>query len=180
MMDMPDHAPDHMADHMAPAPSAPSSPRPSAPQPVPENMIQMAQIFEDHGELKLASYLRTRIRPVLLEAGRFEFSADRPLDESVPGQIGYFLTEWTGMRWMVSVVTQSGSDTLDEIEHAQKQAIHDSMTADPIVKSAMDTFPDATIHSITPLTGMVTLTDDPADLSDAECSDEDEKKADHA
>ena len=184
MMDMPDHAPDHapdhMADHMVPAPSAPSSPRPSAPQPVPENMIQMAQIFEDHGELKLASYLRTRIRPVLLEAGRFEFSADRPLDESVPGQIGYFLTEWTGMRWMVSVVTQSGSDTLDEIEHAQKQAIHDSLTADPIVKSAMDTFPDSTIHSITPLTGMVTLTDDPADLSDAECSDEDEKKADHA
>ena len=181
MTDMPDHAP----DHMAPAPSAPSSPQLASPQlaspqPVPENMIQMAQIFEDHGELKLASYLRTRIRPVLLEAGRFEFSADRPLDESVPGQIGYFLTEWTGMRWMVSVVTQSGNDTLDEIEHAQKQAIHDSLTADPIVKSAMDTFPDSTIHSITPLTGMVTLTDDPADLPDAECSDEDEKKADHA
>jgi DNA polymerase III subunit gamma/tau len=181
MTDMPDHAP----DHMAPAPSAPSSPQLASPQlaspqPVPENMIQMAQIFEDHGELKLASYLRTRIRPVLLEAGRFEFSADRPLDESVPGQIGYFLTEWTGMRWMVSVVTQSGNDTLDEIEHAQKQAIHDSLTADPIVKSAMDTFPDSTIHSITPLTGMVTLTDDPADLPDAECSDEDEKKIDHA
>ena len=181
MTDMPDHAP----DHMAPAPSAPSSPQLASPQlaspqPVPENMIQMAQIFEDHGELKLASYLRTRIRPVLLEAGRFDFSADRPLDESVPGQIGYFLTEWTGMRWMVSVVTQSGNDTLDEIEHAQKQAIHDSLTADPIVKSAMDTFPDSTIHSITPLTGMVTLTDDPADLPDAECSDEDEKKIDHA
>jgi len=187
--------PDHMADHMAPAPSAPSSPQLASPQlaspqlaspqlaspqPVPENMIQMAQIFEDHGELKLASYLRTRIRPVLLEAGRFEFSADRPLDESVPGQIGYFLTEWTGMRWMVSVATQSGSDTLDEIEHAQKQAIRDSLAADPIVKSAMDTFPDSTIHSITPLTGMVTLTDDPADLSDAESSDDDEKKADHA
>jgi DNA polymerase-3 subunit gamma/tau len=177
--------PDHMADHMVPAPSAPSSPQLASPQlaspqPVPENMIQMAQIFEDHGELKLASYLRTRIRPVLLEAGRFEFSADRPLDESVPGQIGYFLTEWTGMRWMVSVATQSGSDTLDEIEHAQKQAIRDSLAADPIVKSAMDTFPDSTIHSITPLTGMVTLTDDPADLSDAESSDDDEKKADHA
>lgn len=177
--------PDHMADHMAPAPSAPSSPhlaspQLASPQPVPENMIQMAQIFEDHGELKLASYLRTRIRPVLLEAGRFEFSADRPLDENVPGQIGYFLTEWTGMRWMVSVATQSGSDTLDEIEHAQKQAIRDSLAADPIVKSAMDTFPDSTIHSITPLTGMVTLTDDPADLSDAESSDDDEKKADHA
>lgn len=177
--------PDHMADHMVPAPSAPSSPQLASPQlaspqPVPENMIQMAQIFEDHGELKLASYLRTRIRPVLLEAGRFEFSADRPLDESVPGQIGYFLTEWTGMRWMVSVATQSGSDTLDEIEHAQKQAIRDSLAADPIVKSAMDTFPDSTIHSITPLTGMVTLTDDPADLSDAGCSDDDEKKADHA
>ncbi len=177
--------PDHMADHMVPAPSAPSSPQLASPQlaspqPVPENMIQMAQIFEDHGELKLASYLRTRIRPVLLEAGRFEFSADRPLDESVPGQIGYFLTEWTGMRWMVSVATQSGSDTLDEIEHAQKQAIYDILAADPIVKSAMDTFPDTTIHSITPLTGMVTLTDDPADLSDAESSDDDEKKADHA
>lgn len=177
--------PDHMADHMAPAPSAPSSPQLASPQlaspqPVPENMIQMAQIFEDHGELKLASYLRTRIRPVLLEAGRFEFSADRPLDENVPGQIGYFLTEWTGMRWMVSVATQSGSNTLDEIEHAQKQAIRDSLAADPIVKSAMDTFPDSTIHSITPLTGMVTLTDDPADLSDAESSDDDEKKADHA
>lgn len=176
MVDMPDHSP----DHMAPAPSAPSSPQLASPQPVPENMNQMAQIFEDHGELKLASYLRTRIRPVLLEAGRFEFSADRPLDESVPGQIGYFLTEWTGMRWMVSVTTQSGSDTLDEIEHAQKQAIRDSLAADPIVKSAMDTFPDSTIHSITPLTGMVTLTDDPADLSDAGCSDDDEKKADHA
>jgi DNA polymerase-3 subunit gamma/tau len=176
MVDMPDHSP----GHMAPAPSAPSSSQLASPQPVPEKMNQMAQIFEDHGELKLASYLRTRIRPVLLEAGRFEFSADRPLDESVPGQIGYFLTEWTGMRWMVSVATQSGSDTLDEIEHAQKQSIRDILAADPIVKSAMDTFPDSTIHSITPLSGMVTLTEDPADLSDAGSSDDDEKKADHA
>lgn len=154
--------------------------RPAPNQPLPENMTQMAQLFEDHGELKLSSYLRFRIRPVLLEAGRFEFSTDKPLDENVPGQIGYFLTEWTGMRWIVSVASHSGSDTLDEIEDKQKQAIHDHIAADPMVKSAMDTFPDAAIHRITPLTGLVAIPDEEADLSGTALADEDEKKADHA
>lgn len=149
-------------------------------QPIPENMNQMAQLFEDHGELKLATYLRTRIRPVLLEAGRFEFSADKPLDENVPGQIGYYLTEWTGMRWIVSVASQSGGDTLDEIENKHKKAIEDNLTADPLVQMAMETFPDASIHSITPLAGMVTLADDTADIPDDEPSDSNRQQADHA
>ena len=150
--------------------------RPAPNQPLPENMTQMAQLFEDHGELKLSSYLRFRIRPVLLEAGRFEFSTDKPLDENVPGQIGYFLTEWTGMRWIVSVASHSGSDTLDEIEDQQKQAIHDHIAADLMVKSAMDTFPDAAIHRITPLTGLVAIPDEEADLSGTALADEDEKR----
>ncbi len=190
-MNMPDHdiasppanieiEADAIAHEASPPISDAAPHQPVLNQPLPENMTQMAQIFADHGELKLASYMRMRIRPVLLEAGRFEFSTDKPLDENIPGQIGYFLTEWTGMRWIVSVASQSSSETLDEIEDKQKQAIRDNLAADPMVKSAMDTFPDAAIHRITPLTGLVTITDEEADIADTELVDEDEKKADHA
>ena len=152
----------NLADQDEPAITAPA---PAAPDlmPAPENMTQLAQIFEDHGELKLAAYLKTRIRPVQLDAGRFEFSTDKPLDESTPGQIAYLLSEWTGMRWIVSMTSQSGSDTLNEIDQQKQQALEDRLNADPMMQMARDTFPKAEIHKITPLTGMVMVDDAQSD-----------------
>lgn len=153
-----------IADQDEPASTAPAAPAVSANatpdlMPAPENMTQMAQIFEDHGELKLAAYLKTRIRPVQLNAGRFEFSTDKPLDESTPGQIAYLLSEWTGMRWIVSVASQAGSETLNEIDQQKQQALEDRLIADPMMQTALETFPGAKIHKIMPLTGMVMVDD---------------------
>lgn len=149
--------------------------------PIPENIRDMVRLFEDQGELILSGLLTTRIKPVLIKPGRFEFSADPKLDETVPGKIGNCLSRWTGIRWTVSVTSADGGDTLDELDAKAKAEIKERLLQDPMVKEAMTTFPGADIHSIMPLTGMISVDDDRTD-EDApqEQAARDDKAADHA
>jgi DNA polymerase-3 subunit gamma/tau len=118
---------------------------------------------------------------VLIKPGRFEFSADPQLDETVPGKIGNCLSRWTGIRWTVSVTSTDGGDTLDELDEKAKAEMKQRVLQDPMVKEAMATFPGADIHSILPLTGMISVDDDPQD-EDAQQDQValDDKAADHA
>jgi DNA polymerase-3 subunit gamma/tau len=149
--------------------------------PIPENIREMVSLFEDQGELILSGLLTTRIKPVLIKPGRFEFSADPQLDETVPGKIGNCLSRWTGIRWTVSVTSTDGGDTLDELDEKAKAEMKQRVLQDPMVKEAMATFPGADIHSILPLTGMISVDDDPQD-EDAQQDQValDDKAADHA
>jgi DNA polymerase-3 subunit gamma/tau len=149
--------------------------------PIPENIRDMVSLFQDQGELILSGLLTTRIKPVLIKPGRFEFSADPQLDETVPGKIGNCLSRWTGIRWTVSVTSADGGDTLDELDTKAKDAVKEKLLQDPMLKQTMATFPGADIHSFVPLTGMINVDDDQSDddvPSDDAASDD--KAADHA
>jgi len=149
--------------------------------PIPENIRDMVRLFEDQGELILSGLLTTRIKPVLIKPGRFEFSADPKLDETVPGKIGNCLSRWTGIRWTVSVTSADGGDTLDELDAKAKAEIKERLLQDPMVKEAMTTFPGADIHSIMPLTGMISVDDDHTDEDvPQEQAARDDKAVDHA
>ena len=129
----------------APVMSAPvRMPEPVAPPeeaPQPQSLIEVVALFEQHREPKIATHLKSHVRLARFEQGRIEFNPTKGAPNDLAGQVGKLLTQWTGSRWVASVVNAAGAATL----HEQELEI---AKADPLVKSILDNFPGATIEGI--------------------------------
>ena len=125
-------------------PTAQVSPQ-AAPVPVqmptPQTFAEIAELFSDKREAVLATHLKRHVHLVRFEIGLIEFNPDTFAPKDLSGQVGKLLTQWTGQRWVVSVVNTAGQATLHEQELEQAKA-------DPIVKSILEAFPGATIETV--------------------------------
>ena len=61
------------------------------------------------------------------------------------------LREWTGQNWMVSLSSEIGDQTIASRRQTTADIRHEAAMADPLVKAALDVFPDARIEAITEL-----------------------------
>ncbi|MED5565824.1 MAG: DNA polymerase III subunit gamma/tau [Pseudomonadota bacterium] len=61
------------------------------------------------------------------------------------------LREWTGQNWMVSLSSEPGDQTIASLRQTAADIRHEAAMADPLVKAALDVFPDARIEAITEL-----------------------------
>ncbi|MEC7594909.1 MAG: DNA polymerase III subunit gamma/tau, partial [Pseudomonadota bacterium] len=59
------------------------------------------------------------------------------------------LREWTGHNWMVSLSSETGDQTIASRRQTAADIRHEAAMADPLVKAALDVFPDARIEAIT-------------------------------
>ncbi|MCA9269107.1 MAG: hypothetical protein KDA41_11580, partial [Planctomycetales bacterium] len=102
--------------------------------PMPENFASAVALFERHREIKLAALLKRNVRLVKFETGRIDINPDKSCPTDLSGQMGKLLGQWTGQRWMVSVVAAGGDKTLyqQDLDHAK---------ADPLVASILEAFP---------------------------------------
>jgi len=129
------------AEH-APQPMAQAAPQVVAhPTPQPQTFAEVVELFNQKREPVLATQLKRNARLVRFELGLIEFNPERAAPKDLAGQIGKLLTEWTGQRWVVSLVNAAGQPTLheQELEHVK---------ADPLVKSILEAFPGATIETV--------------------------------
>ncbi len=125
----------------APIPDAVAQPTASAALPAPENFAAVAALFETRREAMIATHLKRNVHLVRFENGLIEFNPDRVAPKDLAGQVGKFLSQWTGTRWVVSVVNTAGAPSLHEQEHAAAKA-------DPLIQSILDAFPGATIETV--------------------------------
>ena len=124
------------------APAAISEAVPAAPTVVElPNFAAVVALFEQHREGKLAALLKRHVHLVRFEAGMIEFNPTRNAPTDLAGQIGKFLTQWTGQRWVVSVVNAAGAPTVYDQEIAQAKT-------DPVVAALLEAFPGAEIEAI--------------------------------
>lgn len=120
----------------------PVHPSPTAEaMPAPTSLTEVVALFADRREAKLATYLKRSIRLVQFSPGLIEFNPERAAPPDLAGQVGKFLTEWTGQRWVVSVVNEPGEPPLHDQELARAKS-------DPLVKSILEAFPGATIEAV--------------------------------
>jgi DNA polymerase-3 subunit gamma/tau len=112
-----------------------------APLPMPTSLAEVAALFEQKREAALATHLKRNVHLVRFEQGVIEFNPGRAAPQDLAGQVGKLLTQWTGTRWVVSVVNTPGAPSLYEQHLAQA-------AADPVVKSILDAFPGAQIEAI--------------------------------
>ena len=107
----------------------------------PQTFAEVAALFEQKKYAMLAAQLKHNVHLVRFDQGVIEFNTDKNASKDLAGQVSTHLRDWTGQRWMVSVVNAAGAATLheQEVEHAK---------ADPLVRSLLDAFPGATISAI--------------------------------
>ena len=133
------------APRAAPAPVSTPAARPEpvaeSALPSPTSFVEVVALFDQKREAKLAALLKRQVRLVRFSAGMIEFNPGKGAPSDLAGQVGKMLTQWTGQRWVVSVVNAAGAPTLHDQELDQAKT-------DPVVKSILEAFPGATVEAI--------------------------------
>ena len=135
----------------------PQAMRQPAPQPAvqvepalpdPRSFAEVVALFRDNREVLLQSELEMKVHLVHFEPGRIEFHPGPGTRPDLASQIGRYLGEWTGRRWLVSVSREPGQPTIAEQRHAAENEQRDRASRHPLVLAVQDHFPGAAIADV--------------------------------
>ncbi|MFZ9396401.1 MAG: DNA polymerase III subunit gamma/tau, partial [Erythrobacter sp.] len=107
----------------------------------------LVQQVEDTGQLRMAQLMRDWVRVVELAPGRLAYQLAEGLGEDPAAELRDCLYRVTGMRWQVERNDGVAAPTLREQEQAAKASREAAIRAHPLVKAALDAFPDAELLS---------------------------------
>lgn len=88
------------------------------------------------------------VRPVRLKRGTLEISLLPDSPPKLSQDLGRMLSALTGERWMVSVSSSGGEDTLAQKEKRAQEHRREAVLNDPLVRTAFALFPDAQLKRI--------------------------------
>ncbi len=110
-----------------------------------QDILELAQKQKD---IRLLTELEDCVHPVHVEPGRFEFrpSADAP--EDLAGRLAQKLSEWTGQRWIVSLSSDMGEDTVSGQRKRRRSQQEAELRKHPLIQAAFRHFPEAKIIDI--------------------------------
>ncbi|MDG2242314.1 MAG: DNA polymerase III subunit gamma/tau [Rhodospirillaceae bacterium] len=114
---------------------------PQTQTPALESLTDVVALCEAQRQATLAGQLTHTVHLVRFETGRIEIRPKEGTPQEVAGKLGAFLKEETGERWVVSISNEPGEATLHEQEIAKA-------SADPFVKSILESFPGSTIERV--------------------------------
>jgi len=124
-----------------------------SPEPValdqPQDLKAVLALAREHGELRLAGHLRNDVHLVRFEVGRIELNPTEFAPRDLTGTLGKLLTEWTGIRWIVSVSDAPGQPTLAEQEANAEQQLRNQVLEHPLVQAVLNAFPGAELARVT-------------------------------
>ncbi len=110
-----------------------------------EDLVALAA---KHRDILLQTALKRNVRVVRFEDGRLEFQQAGQASADLAGQIAKKAQEWTGQRWMVSVVSGEGAPTIEEREQAEAAALLAGVQAHPHVRAILEKAPGAVIVDV--------------------------------
>lgn len=103
---------------------------------------------EDAGQLRLAQLMRDWVRVVELVPGRLAYQLAEGLGEDPAAELRDCLYRTTGERWQVERRDgEPAAPTLREQEEAARASREAEIRAHPLVKTALEGFPDAELLS---------------------------------
>ncbi|KZC99600.1 DNA polymerase III subunit gamma/tau [Oceanibaculum pacificum] len=116
--------------------------------PNPQSFEQAVALFNANREVLLLTELEMKAHLVRFEPGRIELRLEPTARPDLANQVGKFLTEWTGQRWVVSLSNAPGAPSLAE----QRQAVADERLVrageHPYVQAVKQHFPGAVIADV--------------------------------
>ena len=126
-------------------PWADASPAPNAcfPSDAQLEWAVLVDRVDDAGQLRVAQMMRDRVRVIELAPERLIFEqADSYSDDPAP-DIRDALYKLTGKRWLVERGKGEAQPSLREAAEAEANARQDRLRANPLVKAALEAFPNA-------------------------------------
>jgi DNA polymerase-3 subunit gamma/tau len=99
-------------------------------------------------ELKLKHALETTVRVVRFEQGRIEIALTEHAATGLVGELTKKLEQWTGARWVITVVREGAAPTIAEAKKSARDRLVDDARADPVVAAVLAEFPGAEIVDV--------------------------------
>jgi len=140
----------------------------AADAPVFRTLEDLAAHAQKSGAPLLKVHLENNVHLVKLEPGRLEFRPGRHAPPTLAADLAQRLKDWTGARWVVTVAREGGAPTIAEQKQAAKQARHERVLQEPLVRAIMDRFPGAEIVAVRD----VAAEDTAAPMPDSDSDDE--------
>ncbi len=103
----------------------------------------MVERLEAEGHHLLAVRLAHGARLVRYAPPEIVFSGSRPIAADTLNDAAIALRAVTGTAWKLSMIDAPGEQTLKEIADQAAEAERQAILASPLVKAAIDAFPDA-------------------------------------
>jgi DNA polymerase-3 subunit gamma/tau len=137
----------------------PAAPRPqtAAAPPVAEALTAYAT-FEDvvglirsRRDARLLVQVEAYLRLAQYAPGRIDFEPAPGAPDDLAGELTRRLSDWTGARWVVSVVGSGGAPTVAERRENTADTLRARAEDNPLVAAALALFPGATIKAVRPL-----------------------------
>ena len=133
---------------MAPATAAAAAPTGATVQALPASFEELVALIERNGGGAMLSHLNANARVVRYAAPELVLSSTRPLPADLPAQLAARLAELTGAKWKITTDAAEGEATLAERRKAGEEAERAAAMETPIVKAALEAFPEAMFEKI--------------------------------
>jgi DNA polymerase-3 subunit gamma/tau len=145
---MPQEAP----PEAAPAPETAPEPmltEPETAKAAPQSFREVADLFGERREAGIKAQLQNSVHLVNFDIGRIEFRPTEHAPRDLASRVGGLLSDWTGIRWVVSISREAGESTLADQDAATQQQMVDDAETLPLVQAVKSAFPGASIRKVT-------------------------------
>ena len=113
--------------------------------PVLRTFADVVALAREKRDVRLVQALEQDVRIANFEPGRIECAIRQGADKAVAQTLAKMLGEWTGERWLVSLVADASAPTLREIADAKAAEKEEALAAHPLVGAILKRFPGAKI-----------------------------------
>ena len=110
---------------------------------------QLVDLFYQKREAMLHTYLYNNTKLISFKEGEVTINSKAITDPHITRTIAKLVSKWTGRNWQINSTSSNIGQTLYEQDLIEQQKNIDEMKNDNEIKSILDMFPDAKIHSIT-------------------------------
>ena len=108
----------------------------------------LVEIFKIKGELLLHAQLLSCVHLISFEKGKLEISISGNTNNNIAKDISKFLRNWSGEDWVISIVDDQGTETLDHKNERKAQEEIENTKNTPEMQKVLKAFPNAELKSV--------------------------------
>ena len=108
----------------------------------------LVEIFKIKGELLLHAQLLSCVHLISFEKGKLEISISGNTNNNIAKDTSKFLKNWTGEDWVISIVDDQGTETLDHKNERKAQEEIENTKNTPEMQKVLKAFPNAELKSV--------------------------------
>ena len=113
-----------------------------------QNFDQVVALAGEQNALRLQANLVDNVHLVRFQPGRIELRLGEKAPANLANELSTSLSQWTDTRWIVSLSSERGRPSLKAQQDTAQAELETEVKNNPLVKSALEIFPDARITDI--------------------------------